>query len=128
MLIDSFRSFLLELGEFPIGLFNVWIDGSFVTRKEHPNDLDAVVFLPAREYESVEQELRRLRNEFAGLDIYFVKVIEAGSPSHFLYVSDYTEWLFQFTTIRPHKSTGRKSPKGFLDITLTNEQPLDLIW
>ena len=96
--------------------YTIWVDGSFVTRKDRPNDLDVVFILPAEKYEVVENELRLLRNQFAGLDVYFIKLIEEGEPNYFLYISDRIEWLFQFTKTRPDRYTRRKQPKGFIQL------------
>ncbi|WP_375446472.1 DUF6932 family protein [uncultured Fibrella sp.] len=121
VLIDSFSTFLSDLDKLPIRTFSVWLDGSFVTRKDLPNDLDAVFIIPSKEYELFEKELGILRSQFGNLDVYFVKLIEEGEPNRFLYISDCTEWMFQFTTTRVDRVTKRKFPKGFLQLKQNNE-------
>ncbi len=41
-LLSRFESFLEKLREFPIEM-EIWVDGSFVTEKENPGDIDLVV-------------------------------------------------------------------------------------
>ncbi|QIP16444.1 hypothetical protein G8759_29270 [Spirosoma aureum] len=123
-LIELFYSFLNKLNDLSINEFTLWIDGSFVTRKEHPNDIDAVVVLPTPIYRQFEKHLRTLREQFDGLDIYFVRLISEEEPDYFLYVSDRAEWLFQFTMTKPDRVTRRKFPKGFLQLIWNNESAL----
>ena len=103
----------------------MWIDGSFVTRKEQPNDLDIVFVLPSILYREFEGDLRTLRNQYAGLDVYYVRLIDEHDQDYFLYVSDQTEWLFQFTKTKPDRITRRKFPKGFIQITWPNESAIE---
>lgn len=42
-LINGFSKFVDKLKEFNI-TFEIWLDGSFTTNKENPNDIDLVVF------------------------------------------------------------------------------------
>ncbi len=116
-LLDLFQLLCTELTTLFPEEYIIWVDGSFVTRKQRPNDLDVVFILPAERYDVVENELRLLRNQFAGLDVYFIKKIDEGEPNHFLYISDRTEWIFQFTKTRPDRYTRRKKPKGFIQLT-----------
>ncbi|WP_374758102.1 DUF6932 family protein [Fibrella forsythiae] len=115
-LLNSFQLLCTELTTLFPDEYTIWIDGSFVTRKERPNDIDIVFILPAERYETAENELRLLRNQFVGLDVYFIKRIDEGEPNHFLYISDCTEWIFQFTKTRPDRYTRRKQPKGFIQL------------
>ena len=64
-LIDRFKVFLgilINVGAF----FEIWIDGSFATRKEEPDDIDIGLFCLAKEINSLkgdkEQLLRMLLN------------------------------------------------------------------
>ncbi len=116
-LIESLTAYINYLDELSIRVFDLWVDGSFVTRKEQPNDIDIVVFLPADTHQLYEQSLRSTRTEFQGLDIYFVRKIDKDEHNHFLYVADRTEWLFQFTKTRFDKRTRQKYPKGFVQLS-----------
>lgn len=60
-LIDALRSFISTLNKLPILTITLWIDGSFVTKKEHPNDLDAVVIIPTFNHHRFEHQMQTLR-------------------------------------------------------------------
>ena len=120
-LIEVLHSFLIELDNLSIETFTLWIDGSFVTQKEQPNDLDVVFVLPSVTHQQFERNLRALRDRFNRLDVYFVRMIGETERDHFLYISDRAQWLFQFTTTKPDRVTRRKYPKGFIQITWNNE-------
>lgn len=120
-LIDALRSFISTLNKLPILTITLWIDGSFVTKKEHPNDLDAVVIIPAFNHHRFEHQMQTLRAQYPHLDLYFVRLIEPGERNYFLYLSDRTQWFFQFTTTKPSRVTRTKFPKGFVQITWHDE-------
>ena len=52
-LINQLHAFTAELTNLPIIRCTLWIDGSFVTQKEQPKDLDVVVVLPTHYTPSV---------------------------------------------------------------------------
>lgn len=112
---------LLTLIEEP---YICWIDGSFVTSKDYPNDIDVVYFFPTSIYRKHEQAFRALKQLYKQLDIYFVREIDENEKDYFLFVADKTEWFFQFTTSRPDRFNRKKFPKGFLQITWSNEQTI----
>ena len=63
-LIDGFHRYIEALMKHAIR-FEIWLDGSFVTSKEDPNDIDLVVFAPASELNALPQEdQNRLRGLF----------------------------------------------------------------
>ena len=92
-----------------IGASRLLVDGSFVTRKASPNDVDAVVVLPDNFAEQVEQELdaaleledmllnRRPEEIFAAEDLH-----------------DWDEWVEFFS--RTREADGRR--KGLVEIKL----------
>ncbi|QDK79497.1 hypothetical protein EXU85_13145 [Spirosoma sp. KCTC 42546] len=125
-LIELLHSLLNDINKLSIRSLTLWIDGSFVTKKEKPNDLDVVFVLPKIIHHQFEKDLRLLKNQFARLDVYFVRMIDERERDHFLYVSDRAEWLFQFTMTKPDRVTRRKFPKGFIQITWNNESTLKL--
>lgn len=88
-----------------------WIDGSFISKKERPNDIDVVTFLPDDVYIREEKELRLLRKAFKQIDAYFVRDYSMGHPKQFITAFDRTEWLHLFTTDR------NRRPKGFIEYT-----------
>ena len=90
--------------------FHQWIDGSFVTRKLNPRDIDLVTFIDADIYYSNEPEIDLLRayhrDNKTGVDEYFVKIYPETHLKHAFYHMDLFQWRNQFTTSRARKSKG----------------------
>ncbi len=97
-LLDRFLDFLRESQS--LGIFTeLWLDGSFLTDKESPNDIDLVLFFESLPYQSFsprEQkayreltDVDRVKSRF-GCDVYFVR---AGKPEH----QRYWRGLFGFS-------------------------------
>jgi hypothetical protein len=64
-----------------IAPFQVWIDGSFITTKEFPNDIDLVIFVNANEYEHWKNRLWGFKDiyKYQGLDVHLVCVFPHSS-------------------------------------------------
>lgn len=89
-----------------------WIDGSFVSRKTNPNDIDVLTFVDDQLFTQHGQALKLLKNEFdkgAGrVDAYFIRVYPDGHLYRNHYESDRVQWLFDWgrTNSRPRKNKG----------------------
>lgn len=116
-LFESFRQYNDQIKTtLPAGAeFRQWIDGSFVTQKRNPNDIDVVTFIDFglyEQYESFFDSLRQLRHSGKkGIDGYFVRVYPIDHPNYRLYDLDRADWSFRFNTPKP------KGNKGFLELT-----------
>jgi hypothetical protein len=44
-LFENYLAFIDELHNLELGAFSQWIDGSFITRKTLPNDIDCITFV-----------------------------------------------------------------------------------
>ena len=115
-LFDEYLNYIIFLKEFELGNFFQWIDGSFVSKKVKPNDIDIVTFIDYEKYDFYFKEITKLQKQFKGLDTYFVKVFPDNHPSEFIYKLDKTEWDFQFSFSRINQKTGKSSKKGFVQI------------
>ena len=85
------------------------IDGSFVTAKDNPNDIDAVILLPPDFQQQVEQEI-----EWA---LELEEMLVTRHPEEIFAAEDETdwnEWLEFFS--RTREADGRR--KGLVEITL----------
>ena len=91
----------------------IWIDGSFVTNKINPNDIDVVVFAYAMNYENLYKRWRIIR-QIDKLDAYLTVAIceenEKVLPPdlYYEYVNHRNYWRGQFGFDR------NNSPKGVL--------------
>ena len=94
--------------------FHQWVDGSFVTRKLNPGDIDVVTFVDAKAYYRNEREIDALRDYQrdykTGVDEYFVKQYPAAHRKYAFYHTDLAQWRNEFSTSRARKS------KGFLQL------------
>ncbi|MCE7061650.1 DUF6932 family protein [Dyadobacter sp. CY343] len=87
-------------------LTEIWIDGSFITLKPNPQDMDVVIFIEAADYERQEILLSTLRQRSKSLDIYFVKSYPPEHPKYFLTNFDKIDWQSFFGRNRQNLKKG----------------------
>lgn len=96
-----------------------WIDGSFVTKKPNPSDIDLVTFINLDIFETKEKELKRFIYPSSltnyGVDGYLVIVYPENHRHYSIYESDRAYWINQFDKTKPTRRH-RRMPKGFLEI------------
>jgi hypothetical protein len=113
-LFGEFSDYLISLKNILGNDFFQWVDGSFVTNKLNPNDIDLVTFVDWEIYAANESKIDSLRdfrnNTDARIDGYFVPVYSENHKKHVLYQADNLQWLYQFSRSR----TDRK--KGFIQL------------
>ncbi len=111
---DNFEIFLRELQGILQSSFTIWLNGSFATKKEIPNDLDLVVFIDFQEYLANEKDLAKFKTlsyrKIQKLDAYFVKVYPEIHERKLFEEFDTKEWFSLFTKTR------NKEKKGFLEL------------
>ena len=116
---DRYRECNARLLELMPDGFRQWIDGSFVSRKSDPNDIDVLTFVDAAVFPQHEETFRALRREFATgagrVDVRTILVYPEGHPRRNLYESDRVQWLFDWsrTNDKPRRQ------KGFIEL-ITN--------
>ncbi|MCU0349195.1 MAG: hypothetical protein MUC59_19810, partial [Saprospiraceae bacterium] len=99
-----------------------WINGSYTTQKENPNDIDVVYFL---EHSLAQKHEISLLERFSypeslifyGVDAYLVRLFPENHQHHFRTKSDKMYWLSKFTRTRKN-SRGTFHKKGFLEINI----------
>lgn len=95
-----------------------WINGSFVTKKSNPGDIDLVTFL---DFEIV-QRLNKELNDFIfpnseriyGVDAYIIEIYPETHKNRYRYIADLAYWTDRFSKTR--RIRGNKLAKGFLEI------------
>jgi len=96
-----------------------WIDGSFVTKKPKPSDIDLVTFVDFETAKLKEKELRKFIYPESlgnyGIDGYMIVIYPEGHKFHFIYQADCAYWVNQFDKTKPDKRY-KRIPKGFLEI------------
>ena len=95
-----------------------WVNGSYVTKKNNPGDIDLVTFI---DYDII-QKLGSKLDDFKypnseiiyGVDAYIVEVYPETHKDRFRYISDKAYWMDRFTKTRRFR--GNRLSKGFLEI------------
>lgn len=116
-LFDNYQAFTDQIRTLlPVG-YTQWVDGSFVSRKRDPGDIDLLTFVDTTDYDRHEQTFRQLRADYKGraapLDLYFLRVYPDGHRYRIQYESDRVQWLFDWS--RTYKPPRRD--KGFIELT-----------
>ena len=96
-----------------------WVNGSFVTKLQNPNDIDILTFI---NYELVA-ELKIALDSFGvkgawkifGVDAYILEVYPETHPNYFFYKSDLAYWMDKFGKTKRDMG-GKRNRKGFLEI------------
>lgn len=118
-LFGYFEEYLGSLRKILEKDFSLWIDGSFVTKKENPADIDLVCFVDWRTYERNEDKLEKLKYPFSlethQIDGYFVKIYPKSHKKYSLYEGDKLYWYHQFTKTKRNRR-GNRFPKGFIEL------------
>ena len=103
--------------------FEQWINGSFVTQKENPNDIDFVTFIEASIFERREKELEAFWSfslEDEGLDAYIVKIYPPHSPLFALHTEHFkTVWHKRYCRTKADAQLDI-SKKGFIKLKIDN--------
>lgn len=98
----------LELGR-QIGARRLLVDGSFVTAKEEPHDIDSVIFLP----EDFTQQLER---EFAPA-LELEEMLLTRRPEELFAAEDETDWQEWIAFFRQTREADRRR-KGLVELRL----------
>ncbi|TAF79453.1 MAG: hypothetical protein EAZ50_11430 [Runella slithyformis] len=91
-LFASLSDFLNEIITLFKSEITIFIDGSFVTNKFNPNDIDVVIFADYQLIELYKAQINalKLRNEYKKVDVYFEMVYP---ENHLFYVRYYSDFL-----------------------------------
>lgn len=113
-LFSDFSTYMLNVKSVIHGDFHQWIDGSFITNKLNPKDIDFVIFINFKDYINNQIEIDRLREmrnvHGSGMDGYFVPVYPDNHPKRFLFEADQLQWQHLFGRSRTDKK------KGFIEL------------
>jgi hypothetical protein len=119
---ELFANYLEYIHEFQNQVsrtFYQWIDGSFVTRKLNPMDIDLVTFINHELYQAKEKQISLFRGQKVkkqqDIDAYFVKLFPTGHPSYTLTEMDKADWKDIFGYSRRDKSY-RRHQKGIIQL------------
>ena len=123
-LFQDYLNYTKNLSKLVTNQYFQWINGSFVTQKTTPRDIDLVSFIDFRLIEKSHQELSSfvypLSKEIYNVDAYIVKIYPDKDINAVYSKSDTLYWFHHFQKTRPNKN-GEKYYKGFIKIDLSHE-------
>lgn len=116
-LLSLFEKLIKEEIEEQIALF--WINGSFVTKKELPKDIDVVIFIHHDLFLKKLDRLRKLQSQFHGkIDFFFEPYYPENHRLHAVSLILKNDWENLFSRTRRQPETKEIHKKGFLQINL----------
>jgi hypothetical protein len=121
-IFEEFELFLSAVRELWPKPFVLWVNGSFISQKSNPNDIDVLVEIAYSDNEveivALQQMIRRYRTERQILvDCYALVAYPKGHDLHSWYQSDYVYWLNQWGFTRPNRQK-QKFRKGILRLNI----------
>jgi Family of unknown function (DUF6932) len=114
LLFDNYLRFLYRFKDEVFPLFEQWINGSFVTQKENPKDIDIVTFLDYKIWERRGAEVLdkfwtfSLEDKF--IDSYLVASYPSDHPNYSVFKSEQELWADRYETDKDNY------PKGFIKL------------
>lgn len=93
-LFENYQVYTNDLIKIISRPFFQWIDGSFVTKKLNPGDIDVVTFVDYQVFKERRLLFMDRQNLKAtqGIDSYFVRLFPVGHPDHFITQFNMIEW------------------------------------
>lgn len=119
-IFDNYLKFVNDFSAKISSNFIQWINGSFVTAKEHPNDIDFVTIISYEIFESKEKlihenfRLEGARKNY-GVDAYTIRQYPKEHKKYMLYHSDWVYWYNWFSQTKKNRAK-KKYSKGFIEI------------
>jgi hypothetical protein len=118
-LFDNYLRYLDSFSKEITPNFMQWIDGSFVTQKENPNDIDLVTFISRKEYIDAGKNIGNYLSfslEAEKIDAYILEIY----PSETVEFTDYTlkhqnDWYKRFSKTKVN-SISTYNKKGFIQL------------
>ena len=123
-LFQDYLNYTKKLCKIVTNHFFQWINGSFVTQKNTPKDIDLVSFIDFRLVEKYQHQLKNMiypisKAEY-NMDAYIVKLYPENDKNVVFSKSDSLYWFHHFQKSRANKA-GEKFYKGFIKIDLSHE-------
>jgi len=95
-----------------------WVNGSFISKKKNPGDIDLVTFLDFELVKKLGKQLDTFKFPGSelnyGVDAYIVEVYPDDNENIFRYRADKAYWYDRFTKTR--RIRGNRLSKGFLEV------------
>lgn len=119
-IFENYLKFVDDFSKQISSNFIQWIDGSFVSSKDYPNDIDFVTFISNEVFQANEQliqenfRLNGAKQKYE-VDAYTIRQYPKDHKRYMLYQSDRLYWFNLFTQTKKNRAK-KKYPKGFIEI------------
>ena len=125
-LFENYKTYVRDFKALLTPNFTHWINGSFVTRKTNPRDIDMVTLIDhqtdlEKEKTIGERFVNRRAIEIYGVDAYTLTVFPEGHRQHIQTQSDMLYWNDWFGRSWSNR-TGIRYPKGYVEIQFSENQ------
>ncbi len=84
-----------------------WVNGSFVTLKTNPNDIDIVTFLDQKQIKTLGSPIDNFKMQngllLYGVDAYIVETYPKDSKKYSYTAGNTAYWLMLFTSTKPNR-------------------------
>jgi len=120
-LFNHYEKYTQDFSERVTSNFSQWINGSFVSSKRNPGDIDIVSLI---DYRVAEEKSLIIRSEFIGeavskkygIDAYLLIIYPENHKLHSWTSTDLLYWNDWFGTSKMQKQQ-KRYPKGYLEIS-----------
>lgn len=120
VILEQYQRYLSDICTLITEDFVQWIDGSFVSRKINPNDIDVVTFF---DFDVYERHKDVISKHFVGnktlynfkVDGYIFQKFPMNHPEYDYSIANQAYWKDFFGHTRPNRA-GIKLPSGFIEI------------
>lgn len=101
--------------------FKQWVNGSFVTNRSNPKDIDIVNLI---DFEIVEEKYDLIKSKFINrealknykIDAYLIRIYPKDHKEHFKTVSDLLYWEHWFGHTKKNRAK-KRFQKGFIELS-----------
>ncbi|MCU0345520.1 MAG: hypothetical protein MUC59_01170 [Saprospiraceae bacterium] len=119
-IFENYLSYISAFKQEIMPEFRQWVDGSFVTKKLNPKDIDIVTFIPFEVYENRRKEIEAKfimggALKHFGVDAYAIRTYPEKHELHFVTLHDTAEWRETFSKTKFNKNQ-KRYPKGFIEL------------
>jgi hypothetical protein len=120
-IFEEYTRFLNDFRRLIITDFVQWVNGSFISEKLNPRDIDFVTLIDYQTFrlnESVIESqftLWGVKRNYSNLDAYTIIMFPEGHNEYFMTHSDQLYWQDWFSRTKLNRSK-RSFPKGFVEI------------
>ncbi len=117
-LFEKLSQFLKDFKQRINDDFILWVDGSFVSQKLNPKDIDIVLFVEYTIFDKYFRVFDGLHNygKSIGIDAYFIRNYPENHLRHFVTHLDILYWKDIYGYTKPNE-LGTRFPKGFIEIS-----------